>query len=93
MRLRRLFVTTRHSLLATHHPARDENVRVLFQEGFVNTAEFLGADVLVVNGAADFVLLGEGQGADGLEEFAVGELGVVEVGRGFVRPEEAAQLG
>ena len=71
----------------------DVNVRVLFEERFVNAAEFLGADVLVVNRAAHFVLLGERESADGDEHVAIGHQTVIEVGRGAGRPEEATERG
>ena len=71
----------------------DVNVRVLFEERLVNAAKFFGADVLVVNRAAHFVLLGEGKGADGNQQVAIGHKAVIEVGRGAGRPEEAAERG
>ena len=68
-------------------------VGVQLEEALVDAAEFLGAEVLVVDGAARAVLGGEGERADGGEQRAVGELAGVEVGGGALGEEEAAERG
>jgi hypothetical protein len=64
------------------------DVRVQFEERLVNAAQFLGAEVAVVDPPTDLVLEGEGERSDCFEEVGVGQLGAVEVGGGPVAPEE-----
>ena len=69
---------------------------VEFEEGLVDGAELFGAEVAVVDDAADFFLFRAdgGKGADGVEEVGVGEGDVGEVGGGaFGIPEEGAEGG
>src|SRR5690606_6687900 len=53
--------------------------------------EFFGAEVLVVDGVPRVVHLRVGEVADGAEEAAVGEFGVVELGGSGGAEEEAAE--
>ena len=51
------------------------------QQALVDAAQLLGAEVLVVHGAQDFPLTGEGEVAQGFEEVVIGELGAFGNGR------------
>jgi hypothetical protein len=63
---------------------------VEFEELFVDAAEFFAAEVLVVDGAAAFLVDDVGEAANGGEEGRVGDGGGVEETDGGVAPEVAA---
>src|SRR5215471_16777828 len=66
-------------------------LRVLFEQRFINATELRTADVFVVHRAAEAALLREGERANGLEEMAVGKLTTIECRRCAFRPEETAE--
>jgi len=66
---------------------------VELEQGLVDRAQLLGAQVAVVHRPAQAPLVEEGEGAHGVEEVAVRKLGAVEAGRRLGGEEEAAQGG
>ena len=63
------------------------------EQALVDAAQLLGAEVSVIHRAQDPVLAGEGKMAQRFEEVVVGQLRIVQIGRGVPAPEEAAEGG
>ena len=63
------------------------------EQALVDAAQLLGAEVPVVHRAQDLVLAGEGEVAQRFEEVVVGQLRIVQLGRGLRAPEEAPERG
>ena len=63
------------------------------EQALVDAAQLLGAEVAIVHRAQDLVLAGEREVAQRFEEVVVGQLRIVQLGRGFRAPEEAPERG
>lgn len=62
-----------------------------FQQGFVNTAEFLRAKIAIINGTQNIAIHGKGQGAKSLEQVGIGNVLAVQVSRGLSGEQIAPQ--
>src|SRR5690606_31447424 len=66
-------------------------VGLQFQKALVDTTEFFGAEVLVVDGVADALDLCECEMPDCGEQMPVGEVSVVEIGCGVTTEKKATE--
>src|SRR6266568_4272364 len=71
----------------------DMQDRMQFEQRFVDTAQFLWAEIAIVHDAACVPIAGEGERADGIEQVAIGDLAVCEICNGLSREEKAIQGG
>jgi len=69
------------------------DLRVKFEKGFVDAAQFLGAEVLIIDRATDALINSESQYSDRLKQETIGDVATNYVGDRFVRPEKRPERG
>src|SRR5690606_12278746 len=74
-------------------PRVDVHLRVEFQQRFVHAAEFLRAEVFVIDGAqaANGAIFREGERANSVEQVAVGDLAADDIRDRLVAEQEASK--